>query len=189
MTAWALPAGVDHPGLPTSPTTRRREPRVLRYLAKFTIEPAITHGIADHVGSLQPGRLADIVLWKPAFFGVKPELVLKSGYRRPGRRSARATRPSSAPSRRATGPTGAAPAGRPRPCRRRSCPRAARRTGAPARGSRRPALVVAVSGTRGLTRDSLARNRATAPIEVDPADGRVTLAGRALAVEPVRSSR
>ena len=54
--------------------------RVLRYLAKCTIEPAITHGIADHVGSLQPGRLADIVLWKPAWLGVKPEVVFKSGY-------------------------------------------------------------------------------------------------------------
>ena len=54
--------------------------RVLRYLAKVTIEPAITHGLADHVGSLRPGRLADIVLWKPAWFGAKPELVLKSGF-------------------------------------------------------------------------------------------------------------
>ncbi|HEY3164881.1 MAG TPA: urease subunit alpha, partial [Candidatus Limnocylindrales bacterium] len=45
--------------------------RVLRYLAKVTIEPAITHGLAEHVGSLQPGRLADIVLWKPAWFGAK----------------------------------------------------------------------------------------------------------------------
>ncbi|MEP7159077.1 MAG: urease subunit alpha, partial [Chloroflexota bacterium] len=54
--------------------------RFLRYLAKCTIEPAITHGISDHVGSLRPGRLADIVLWKPAWLGVKPELVLKSGY-------------------------------------------------------------------------------------------------------------
>src|SRR5687767_4398187 len=53
--------------------------RVLRYLAKVTIEPAITHGIADHVGSLRRGRLADIVLWEPAFFGVKPALVLKAG--------------------------------------------------------------------------------------------------------------
>ena len=53
--------------------------RVLRYLAKVTIEPAITHGLAEHVGSLRPGRLADIVLWKPAWFGAKPELVLKSG--------------------------------------------------------------------------------------------------------------
>ena len=54
--------------------------RVLRFLAKVTIEPAITHGLADHVGSLRAGRLADIVLWKPAWFGAKPELVLKSGY-------------------------------------------------------------------------------------------------------------
>ncbi|MEO5940494.1 MAG: urease subunit alpha, partial [Candidatus Limnocylindrales bacterium] len=53
--------------------------RVLRFLAKVTIEPAITHGLAEHVGSLRPGRLADIVLWKPAWFGAKPELVLKSG--------------------------------------------------------------------------------------------------------------
>src|SRR5207244_12056141 len=52
----------------------------LRNLAKIAVEPAITHGIAHEVGSLQPGRLADIVLWRPAFFGVKPELVLKSGY-------------------------------------------------------------------------------------------------------------
>ena len=57
-----------------------RPTRVLRYLAKVTIEPAIAHGIAEHVGSLQPGRLADIVLWKPAYFGVKPEFVLKAGY-------------------------------------------------------------------------------------------------------------
>ena len=54
--------------------------RVLRYLAKVTIESAITHGVADHVGSLAPGRLADIVLWKPAYFGVKPELVIKGGH-------------------------------------------------------------------------------------------------------------
>src|SRR5436190_9837060 len=54
--------------------------RVLRYLAKVTIEPAITHGLAEHVGSLRPGRLADIVLWKPAWFGAKPELVLKWGF-------------------------------------------------------------------------------------------------------------
>jgi urease subunit alpha len=53
--------------------------RVLRYLAKVTVEPAITHGVADHVGSLRPGRLADIVLWRPAFFGAKPEAILKSG--------------------------------------------------------------------------------------------------------------
>ncbi len=53
--------------------------RVKRYLAKYTINPAITHGISEYVGSLEVGKWADLVLWKPAFFGVKPELILKGG--------------------------------------------------------------------------------------------------------------
>ncbi|MHB1231412.1 MAG: urease subunit alpha [Burkholderiales bacterium] len=53
--------------------------RVKRYLAKYTINPAITHGISHVVGSVEAGKLADLVLWKPAFFGVKPSLILKSG--------------------------------------------------------------------------------------------------------------
>jgi urease subunit alpha len=54
--------------------------RVKRYIAKYTINPAIAHGIADHVGSIAVGKLADLVLWKPAFFGVKPELIIKGGF-------------------------------------------------------------------------------------------------------------
>ncbi|HUU72785.1 MAG TPA: urease subunit alpha [Burkholderiales bacterium] len=53
--------------------------RVKRYIAKYTINPALTHGIAHAVGSIEVGKLADLVLWKPAFFGVKPSLILKSG--------------------------------------------------------------------------------------------------------------
>ena len=53
--------------------------RVKRYIAKYTINPALTHGIANHVGSVEVGKLADLVLWKPMFFGVKPDLVLKCG--------------------------------------------------------------------------------------------------------------
>ncbi len=53
--------------------------RVKRYIAKYTINPAIAHGISHVVGSLEPGKLADLVLWKPAFFGVKPALILKGG--------------------------------------------------------------------------------------------------------------
>ncbi len=53
--------------------------RVKRYVAKYTINPAITHGIAKHVGSLEPGKFADLVLWKPALFGAKPEMVIKGG--------------------------------------------------------------------------------------------------------------
>ncbi|MDP4108232.1 MAG: urease subunit alpha, partial [Bacillota bacterium] len=53
--------------------------RVKRYIAKYTINPAITHGIADEVGSVEVGKLADLVIWDPAFFGVKPEIVMKGG--------------------------------------------------------------------------------------------------------------
>lgn len=54
--------------------------RAKRYVAKYTINPAIAHGIAHEVGSIEVGKLADLVLWKPAFFGVKPELVVKGGF-------------------------------------------------------------------------------------------------------------
>ena len=54
--------------------------RPKRYLAKLTINPAITHGISDYVGSLQPGKIADIVVWTPQFFGVKPKLIIKGGF-------------------------------------------------------------------------------------------------------------
>jgi urease subunit alpha len=60
-------------------TSRSDNARVKRYVAKYTINPAITHGIAHAVGSLEPGKIADIVLWRPAFFGVKPSMILKGG--------------------------------------------------------------------------------------------------------------
>jgi len=53
--------------------------RAKRYIAKYTINPAIAHGVAGHIGSVEPGKLADLVLWSPAFFGVKPDLVIKGG--------------------------------------------------------------------------------------------------------------
>jgi urease subunit alpha len=60
-------------------TARNDNARVKRYIAKYTINPALTHGVAHVVGSIEPGKLADLVLWKPAFFGVKPSLILKGG--------------------------------------------------------------------------------------------------------------
>jgi urease subunit alpha len=54
--------------------------RIRRYVAKYTINPAITHGVASEIGSVEVGKLADLVLWHPAFFGVKPELVIKGGF-------------------------------------------------------------------------------------------------------------
>ena len=58
---------------------RHDNARIKRYVAKYTINPALTHGIAHEVGSVEPGKWADLVLWKPAFFGVKPFLILKGG--------------------------------------------------------------------------------------------------------------
>ena len=60
-------------------TARNDNQRVRRYIAKYTINPAVTHGIGHVVGSIEVGKLADLVLWKPPFFGVKPSLILKGG--------------------------------------------------------------------------------------------------------------
>jgi urease subunit alpha len=160
--------------------------RVLRYVAKVTIEPAITHGLADHVGSLQPGRLADIVLWEPAYFGVKPALVLKGGlaaWAPLGEGNASVERAE--PTRYRPDWGGAGRAGAAGSITFVSGAAAASSSTARAGWSRHGRTVVPVRHTRGLSRASLARNRVTAAIEVDVRDGRVTLDGRALASEPV----
>ena len=59
---------------------RNDNTRVKRYIAKYTINPALTHGVAHQIGSIEPGKLADIVIWNPAFFGVKPERIVKGGF-------------------------------------------------------------------------------------------------------------
>ena len=61
-------------------SSRNDNYRAKRYVAKYTINPAITHGMANEIGSIEPGKLADVVLWKPAFFGVKPEMMVKGGF-------------------------------------------------------------------------------------------------------------
>ncbi len=61
-------------------SSRNDNYRAKRYVAKYTINPAITHGMANEIGSIEPGKLADVVLWKPAFFGVKPEMIVKGGF-------------------------------------------------------------------------------------------------------------
>ncbi|RLK51576.1 urease [Alkalispirillum mobile] len=66
---------------PLAPDSERNDNfRARRYIAKTTINPAIAHGVAHEVGSIEPGKLADLVLWDPAFFGVKPSLILKGGF-------------------------------------------------------------------------------------------------------------
>jgi urease subunit alpha len=192
MKAWRRSEAADGvPGLPEDeglddPDDRDDTARVVRYLAKATIEPAITHGIAGHVGSLQPGRLADIVLWKPGFFGVKPEWVFKGGFP-------------------AWGPLGEgnATVERAEPTRYRAdwagvstaAPKvsatfvSAGLTGQQVEtlrtrlGTRR--MLLPVGGVRGITRASLVRNRAVPPVEIDLRTGAVSLGATRLAVAPV----
>jgi urease subunit alpha len=156
--------------------------RVLRYLAKVTIEPARTHGIEREVGSLAPGRLADLVLWRPSHFGVKPEVILKAGHAAWGAiGQGDATVESAEPLRYGPhwGALGAASAA----LSTTFASKAALEGGIRERlGSAR--RFVAVERTREVRRDGLERNRAVLPIEVDPRDGTVTLEGRTLAVEP-----
>jgi urease subunit alpha len=78
---WKLAAKMreERGPLPEEPFDNADNARILRYLAKITINPAIAFGIADHVGSLEPGKLADFVMWRSAFFGVKPVQVVKAG--------------------------------------------------------------------------------------------------------------
>ena len=66
--------------LPEESTSRGDNERIKRYIAKYTINAARTFGIAEYIGSLEDGKMADIVLWRPAFFGIKPELIIKGGF-------------------------------------------------------------------------------------------------------------
>ncbi len=67
-------------GTLTEDSVRNDNYRAKRYISKYTINPAIAHGISDYVGSIEVGKIADLVLWKPALFGAKPELIIKSGF-------------------------------------------------------------------------------------------------------------
>ena len=184
MKAWRSSAGgAGHPDLPAeSGDPYDDTDRVLRYLAKVTLEPAIVHGLADHVGSLRAGRLADIVLWKPSYFGVKPEVVLKSGYGAwapLGEGNASVERAEPTRYRPDWGGSGGVRA-------RLGVTFAAPSAAAGLRDrSRAGREIVPIGRTRGLDRTDLALNRATAAIEIDPIDGFVSLAGRHLAADPV----
>jgi urease subunit alpha len=186
MKAWRASAGGQgHDGLPAdrADAYAADNGRVLRYLAKVTIEPAITHGIAEHVGSLRTGRIADIVLWKPAYFGVKPEYVVKAGHVAwLPLGEGNATVDGAEPTRYAPQWAGLAHAA---PSVSALFVSAAADPGVLRRRLDTAREILAIKGLRGLTRDSMALNRGAAPIEVSPIDGRVTLAGRPLAAEPL----
>jgi urease subunit alpha len=157
--------------------------RVLRYLAKVTEEPARVHGISHEVGSLSPGRLADLVLWDASSFGVKPVMVFKGGVVAwsaigEGNASVHGAEPTRyGPD---WGATGQAPAS----VSTTFVSAAALDAGiGGSLGARR--RLVAVTGTRAIRRADLARNTTVPPIEVSPEDGTVMLDGRVLRTDPV----
>jgi urease subunit alpha len=157
--------------------------RALRDLAKYTINPALTHGIAHEVGSLEVGKLADLVVWKPAFFGVKPELILKGGLiacANMGDPNASIPtpqptiyRPQFAAHGRARGSTSVT-----------FVSQAALDSGVLADLGLRKRLV-AVRGTRTVTKRDLLWNDALPKIEVDPETYTVKADGRELRCAPV----
>ncbi|MDD4931850.1 MAG: urease subunit alpha [Methylacidiphilaceae bacterium] len=158
--------------------------RVLRYLAKYTINPAITHGIRHEVGSLQIGKLADLVIWKPAFFGVKPELVLKGGmiaWANMGDPNASIPTPQPTLYRPQFAACGAARF-------ETSVTFVSRQSLESDRLSRLQLQkrLVAIRGTRQLTKKDLIWNEATPKIEVDPETYVVRADGEILECVPAR---
>ena len=166
--------------LPGDPA-RHDNGRVKRYIAKYTINPAIAHGIAHVVGSVEPGKHADLVLWKPAFFGVKPSLVLKGGMialAAMGDPNASIPTPQPVHYRPMFGSHGKALA-----TSLTFVSRAALASEALARlGLAKP--LVAVSGTRRIGKKDMRLNDALPAIDVDPETYAVRADGELLTCEP-----
>ncbi|NGN69344.1 urease subunit alpha [Streptomyces sp. A7024] len=156
--------------------------RARRYVAKYTINPAVAQGLETEVGSVEPGKLADLVLWDPAFFGVKPLLVLKGGqiaYAQMGDSNASIPTPQPVLPRPMYGALGAAPA-------RNSLnfvTESALEAGLPDRlglGKR----FVAAGSTRGLTKADMRENDARPRVEVDPDSFTVRVDGEVIEPAP-----
>jgi urease subunit alpha len=155
--------------------------RVLRYVAKLTINPAIAHGLATEIGSIEIGKLADIVLWRPAFFGAKPELVLKSGFPAYGVTGD----PNGAVDRSeplVLGPQFGAHGATAAELSVAFVSRAATDAGGDGLTTRRRR--VAVSGTRSLGPAAMVRNDRAGTVRVAPDTGQVTLDDEPVASAP-----
>jgi urease subunit alpha len=168
-----------------SDTSRNDNDRAKRYVAKYTINPAITHGIADQVGSIEPGKWADLVLYKPAYFGVKPEVVIKGGfimYAQMGDANASIPTPQPLFLRPQFGAFGRALT--------KTCltfvSQAALDAGIVERyGLERP--VLAVKKCRAIGKKDMKRNSATPEIRVDPDTYQVWVDGEKVGSEPAQT--
>ncbi|MGV0027773.1 urease subunit alpha [Phormidesmis priestleyi] len=163
-------------------SSRNDNHRAKRYIAKYTINPAITHGIAAHVGSIEVGKLADLCLWRPAMFGVKPEMVIKGGmiaWSQMGDANASIPTPQPVHMRPMFGSFGGAIAA----TSLTFLSQAAIKKGIPDQlGLQKQA--VAVSGIRKLTKRDMKLNDALPYMEVDPETYEVRADGELLTCEP-----
>ncbi len=163
-------------------SSRNDNHRIKRYVAKYTINPAITHGISNHVGSIEPGKLADLVLWKPAFFGAKPEMIVKGGFIAwsvMGDANASIPTPQPVLYRGMFGSFGSAPSA----TSLLFTSKAALDAGAlEPLHLRTPA--VAVENCRSVTKKDMVHNTATPDIHVDPETYEVRADGELLTCEP-----
>ena len=156
--------------------------RIKRYVAKYTICPAVAHGVSDRIGSVQVGKLADLTLWQPAFFGVHPEVVLKGGFiafAAMGDANASIPTPQPVWGRPMFGAHGSAVAST-----SVTFVSAAARDAVASSGSIRR-RVEAVHGTRGLSKRDLPLNDALPVMEVDPDSYEFRADGELLACEPL----
>ncbi|MEG4632520.1 urease subunit alpha [Microcoleus sp. AR_TQ3_B6] len=156
--------------------------RVKRYIAKYTINPAITHGISQYVGSVEEGKLADLCLWRSAFFGVKPEMVIKGGaiaYGQMGDANASIPTPQPVHMRPMFGSFGGAMAAT---CLTFVSQAARDRDIAAQLGLQKP--TVAVSGTRQISKRDMKLNDYLPHMEVDPETYEVRADGELLTCEP-----
>jgi urease subunit alpha len=156
--------------------------RAKRYIAKYTINPAITHGIAEYVGSVEAGKLADLCLWKPAFFGVKPEIVIKGGaiaWAQMGDPNASIPTPQPVQMR----PMFASYGGAISSTSLTFVSQAAIAAGIPEKIGLQKASV-SVSNTRHLSKADMKLNQALPQIEVDPETYEVRSDGELLTCEP-----
>ncbi|MEV3972037.1 urease subunit alpha [Streptomyces sp. NPDC050698] len=158
--------------------------RVLRYLAKLTINPALAHGLSHEVGSIETGKLADIVLWRPEYFGAKPQLVLKAGFPAYGvTGDPNAATDTCEPL--VLGPQFGAHGATPAELSVAFVAQAALDQGHDTMPTRRRR--VAVRGTRGIGPADLRLNSRTGAADVDQRTGLVTLDGEPLRSEPAES--
>jgi urease subunit alpha len=156
--------------------------RAKRYVAKYTINPAITHGMASEIGSIEKGKLADLVLWKPAFFGAKPETVVKGGFiawSAMGDPNASIPTPQPVLYRPMFGSFGAAPAS----TAITFISQAAIVAGVPQRLGLKK-LVRPVSKCRRIGKKDMIHNSATPDIQVDPETYEVRVDGQPITCEP-----